>query len=180
MIVEGWNNNNYLQEYWEKIQSGEIIVGRELKRTIRKLIRDIDDDKYIYNSYDADLRIEFIESCCLMTKNEYYGKPIKLMLWQKAWISALYSFKNKKTGKRRFKRTLLMIARKNAKSETVAALLHAEFWVGQAASELIIGSCNSDTASILYEAFNTMRIQVDPQQNQTWRRSEERRVGKEC
>ena len=169
MIVEGWNNNNFLQEYWEKICSGEIIVGRDLKKTIRKLIRDIDDEKYIYNTYDADLRIEFIENCCLMTKNEYYGKPLQLMLWQKAWITALYSFKNAKTSKRRFKRSLLMIGRKNAKSETVAALLHAEFWVGQAASELIIGSCNSDTASILYEAFNTMRIQVDPKQAMTWR-----------
>jgi len=169
MIVEGWNNNNYLQEYWDKIQNGEILVGRELKRTIRKLIRDIEDEKYIFNTYDADLRIEFIETCCLMTKNEYYGKPMKLMLWQKAWITALYSFKNAKTGKRRFKRSLLMIGRKNAKSETVAALLFAEFWVGQVASELIVGSCNADTASILYEAFNTMRIQVDSKQATTWR-----------
>lgn len=169
MIVEGWNNNNYLQEYWEKIQSGEIIVGRELKRTIRKLIRDIESDKYIYNTYDSDLRIEFIESCCFMTKNEFYGKPMQLMLWQKAWITALYSFKNKKTGKRRFKRSLLMIGRKNGKTELMASLLHAEFWVGQAASELIVGSCNSDTASIIYEAFNTMRVQVDPKQAQTWR-----------
>ena len=169
MIVEGWKNNNYLQEYWQAIQNGEIIIGRELKRTIRKLIRDIESEKYTYNTYDADLRIEFIESCCFMTKNEFYGKPMKLMLWQKAWITALYSFKNKKTGKRRFKRSLLMIGRKNGKTELISSLLHAEFWVGQAASELIVGSCNSDTASIIYEAFNTMRIQVDPKQAATWR-----------
>lgn len=169
MIVEGWNNNNFLQDYWEKINSGEIIVGRELKKIIRKLIRDIDSEEYIYNTYDADLRIEFIEKCCFMTKNEYYGKPMTLMLWQKAWITALYSFKHKKTGKRRFKRSLLMIGRKNGKTELISSLLHAEFWVGQPASELIVGSCNSDTASIIYEAFNTMRIQVDPKQATTWR-----------
>lgn len=169
MIVEGWNNNNFLQDYWEKINSGEILVGRELKKTIRKLIRDIDSEEYIYNTYDADLRIEFIEKCCFMTKNEYFGKPMRLMLWQKAWITALYSFKHKKTGKRRFRRSLLMIGRKNGKTELISSLLHAEFWVGQPASELIVGSCNSDTASIIYEAFNTMRIQVDAKQASTWR-----------
>lgn len=169
MIVEGWKNNNYLQEYWEKIQNKEIIVGRELKRTIKKLIKDLESDKYIYNTYDADIRMEFMENCCFMTKNEYYGKPIKLMLWQKAWITALYSFKHKKTGKRRFKRSLLMIGRKNGKTELIAALLHAEFWVGQAASELIVGSCNSDTANIIYEAFNSMRTQTDPDQKLTWK-----------
>ena len=51
------------------------------------------------------------------------------MLWQKAFIEAFYSFKMTETGFDRFKKLLLLIARKNTKSETSSALANSEFIV---------------------------------------------------
>lgn len=115
--------SSFLLKYKEAIDSGEILVGQELYLEISKLIEDMKDtDTYIYDTSDAELRINFIENCVRLTKSPYYGKPMKLFLWQKAFIEALYSFKMKEESEAagfpidRFKRSLLLIARKNTKA----------------------------------------------------------------
>ena len=86
-------NNKYIQEYRQAIKSGEIVAGRELIDELDNLIRDMDDERYIFDTRDADLRIDFMEHCIRLTKSPFYGKPMKLLLWQKAFITAVYSFK---------------------------------------------------------------------------------------
>lgn len=124
------NSNGFLEQYYREIDDGKIIAGQELKMELRRLIADFDDDRYIYDCRDADFRIDFMENCVKLTKSPFYGQPMKLMLWQKAFISALYGFKmadmtyvvNSGTVNEyrkqidRFVRTLLLIARKNCKA----------------------------------------------------------------
>ncbi len=87
------HTNGWLEEYHQKIMSGEIIAGYELKDELSKLIEEMDDNRYIYDTRGADLRMEFMENCVKLTKSPFYGQPMKLMLWQKAFISAMYGFK---------------------------------------------------------------------------------------
>ena len=108
-------DNSYLLEYHARIESGEIIVGHELWLELCKLKEDIVTDAYIYDTKDALLRMDFMENCVRLTKSPYYNKPMVLMLWQKAFIEAVYSFKMTDTTLRRFKKVLLLIARKNTK-----------------------------------------------------------------
>lgn len=115
-------DNSYLLEYHARIESGEIIVGRELWAELERLREDILSEAYIYDTDDALLRMDFMENCIRLTKSPYYNKPMVLMLWQKAFIEAVYSFKMSDTTFRRFKKVLLLIARKNTKSETCSAL----------------------------------------------------------
>ena len=88
----------------------------------------------MYDTSKAHQIIDFMENCIRLTKAPFYNVPMKLMLWQKAWIEALYSFKmfDKDLNKYvdRFTETLLLIARKNAKSETSSALCDTEFLIG--------------------------------------------------
>ena len=93
MIDFSYNNNNYLQEYIKEIENGNIIVGIELKKMLYKLQNEINATDIKFNTKDADMRIEFIENFCKFTANKFYGKPFKLMLYQKAFITAWYSFK---------------------------------------------------------------------------------------
>ena len=115
MIIK---TNGYLEEYYEQIISGKIIAGLELKTELSKLIEDLDDERYIYDTSDADSRMDFMQNCVKLTKTPFYGKPMILMLWQKAFISAIYGFKMASDHTDRFRRILLLIARKNTKSET--------------------------------------------------------------
>ncbi|MCC8068385.1 MAG: hypothetical protein LIO71_01265 [Ruminococcus sp.] len=119
-------DNSYLLEYHAKIEAGEIIVGQELWQEIQNLKEDFCLDCYYYDTNDALLRMNFMENCVRLTKSPYYNKPMVLMLWQKAFIEAIYSFKMSETTFNRFKKVILLIARKNTKSETCSALALSE------------------------------------------------------
>ena len=157
-------DNSFLLEYHARIETGEIIVGRELWQELENLKEDFLNDAYIYNTEDALLRINFMENCVRLTKSPFYNKPMVLMLWQKAFIECVYSFKMSDTTFRRFKKVLLLIARKNTKSETCSALGLGEFFLGNAGSDIVCSSNDDNQASIIYDAIDTMRLLIDPEQ----------------
>lgn len=156
--------NGYLEEYYLKCKSGEIIVGRELMTELTNLYEDMHSSDYIYDTTDADIRMDFMENCVRLTKSPFYNKPMVLMLWQKAFISAVYSFKMPNTRLRRFKKVILLIARKNTKSETCSALGLTEFFLGNAGSDIVCSSNDDNQASIIYDAIDTMRLLIDPEE----------------
>ena len=161
--------DTYLWEYYSAIQSGEIIAGRELKTELEKLINDFDNPLYYYDTARANKKMLFMENCVRLTKSPYYGKPMKLMLWQKAFIEVIYSFRMTEDDTDRFKRVLLLIARKNTKSETCSGIALTELITGNEGSDIVCSSNDDNQANILYEAINTMRLMIDSKQRDTWK-----------
>lgn len=155
-------DNSFLLEYHARIETGEIIVGRELWQELNNLREDIITDAYIYDTHDALQRMDFMQNCVRLTKSPFYNKPMVLMLWQKAFIEAVYSFKMTDTTLRRFKKVLLLIARKNTKSETCSALGLTEFFLGNEGADIVCSSNDDNQASIIYDAIDTMRSLIDP------------------
>lgn len=169
-------DNSDLLRYKAEIEQGNIIAGRELYMELENLADDIQhNDAYYYDTEAARLRVDFMQGCIRLTKSPFYGQPMVLMLWQKAFIEALYSFKIAKelrdNGKiiDRFKKALLLIARKNAKSETCSGLGNAEFVVGNDGADLVCSSNDDAQASIVYDAMDTMRQLYDPRDLDTKR-----------
>jgi phage terminase large subunit-like protein len=164
---------SYLLEYREAIRKGEILAGVEMTAELDNLIADLDDPQYKYDTAKAELTIFFIENCVKLTKSPFYGKPMKLMLWQKALIEVAYSFKiqNIDTGEwvDRFQEVLLLIARKNGKTELIAALELAEMVLGRDGSDIICSGTNDSIASLCYDAIDTMRLLIDPDNKDTWK-----------
>lgn len=155
-------DNSYLLEYHAKIGAGEIIAGQELWQMLDNLAEDFQNEMFIYNTDDADLRMDFMQHCVRLTKSPFYGKPMTLMLWQKALIEATYSFKMSDSLLRRFQKVILLIARKNAKSETCAGLGLAEFFVGNAGQTICCSSNDDSQSKIIYNKIDTMREMIDP------------------
>ena len=162
-------DNSYLLEYHAKIETGDIIVGRELWKELNNLREDLLSDAYIYNIDDALQRMDFMEHCVRLTKSPFYNKPMVLMLWQKSFIEAVYSFKMSDTTLRRFKKVLFLIARKNTKSETCSALGLTEFFLGNAGADIVCSSNDDSQASLIYDAIDTMRMLIDPEDLDTKR-----------
>lgn len=170
-------SNGYLEEYREAIRLGDIIAGLELITELDNLLDDMNNPRYIYDTRDADLRIDFMENCIKLTKSPFYGKPMILMPWQKAFISAAYGFKmagqtftdaaGVKKYVDRFKKIILLIARKNTKSEMCSGLTLTESVMGNEGSDLVCSSNDDLQASILYDAIDTMRLLIDPEQIDT-------------
>ena len=170
---------NYLIQYRDAIRKGEIIAGYELITELDNLIADINDERYIYDTKDAEIRMDFMENCIRLTKSPFYGKPMKLMLWQKAFIEVLYSFKMRDitytdtqgnvNNVDRFQKALLLIGRKNTKSELCSALILTESIIGNEGADLVCSSNDDIQASILYDAIDVMRLMIDPEQLDTGR-----------
>lgn len=161
-------SNGYLEEYFSACNRGEFVVGAELLTELENLIDEMKSRDYIYDTTDADRRIDFMENCIRLTKSPFYGKPMKLLLFQKAFLSALYGFKMK-NGNDRFQRVLLLISRKNGKSEFCSALILTEMIIGGKGLDIVCSSNDDNQASILTEAVDTMRKMIDPENVDTWR-----------
>ena len=168
-------DNSFLLRYRAEAESGAVIIGQELWQELDNLAEDIKNDRYIYDRADALLRMDFMENCVKLTKSPFYGKPMVLMLWQKALIEAAYSFKMAEASAERgiwidrFKKVLLLIARKNCKSETSSALAESELIAGNPGSDIVASSNDDAQASIVYDAIDTMRRLIDPRDQDTKR-----------
>lgn len=168
-------DNSYLLEYRAKAETGEIVIGQELWMELDNLAEDIQNDRYIYNRDDALLRMDFMQNCVRLTKSPFYNKPMVLMLWQKALVEALYSFKmaqesaDRNMWIDRFKKLLLLISRKNTKSETSSALAESELIVGNPGADIVASSNDDAQASIVYDSIDTMRQLIDPKDLDTKR-----------
>ena len=114
--------NGHLERYYEDCKARRNVVGQELMAVLRRLMEDMAGDEWLYDTAEADRRMGFMEGVIRLTKSPFYGRPMRLMDWQKAFISTIYGFKTL-DGHQRFQRVLLLIGRKNTKSETSSALL---------------------------------------------------------
>lgn len=163
--------SNYLMQYWEEINQNKIIVGQELKTLLIKLVNDLNDDCYRYDTKEANLRIDFMESLCLQSKKPFYNKPLRLLLWQKAFIEVLYSFRKysdeQKQWIRRFQDVILLIARKNGKTTLMAADAHADLRIGDGGMDIVCTSNDDRQASLLWNEIDGMRKRIDPKSKWT-------------
>lgn len=168
-------DNSYLLEYRAKAETGEVVIGQDLWMELDNLADDLKNDRYIFDRHDALLRMDFLENCVRLTKSPFYNKPMVLMLWQKALIETMYSFKmaeesiNRGMWIDRFKKVLLLIARKNTKSEMSSGLSLSELIVGNPGADIVASSNDDAQASIVYDAIDTMRRLVDPRDQDTRR-----------
>lgn len=161
-------DNSFLLKYKAEIECGKIIVGQEMWQNLENLEEFLKyDDRYYYDTETANLRMNFMEHCVRLTKSPFYNQPMVLMLWQKALIEATYSFKRCETGYDKFQKIILLIARKNTKSETCSALGLAEFITGNEGEDIVCSSNDDNQASIVYDAIDTMRLLVDPKGQDT-------------
>lgn len=164
---------SWLLEYREAIRNGEIKAGIEMITELDNLLADLDDPQYRYDTELSDLIISFIENCCKLTVAPFYGKPFVLELWQKAFIEASFSFKIRSIDSgewvQRFQEILLLIARKNGKTELIAAILFTLLILGKAGSQIVCSGTNDNIASICYDTIDRMRLLVDPKSVDTWK-----------
>lgn len=166
-------DNSYLLEYKGKIEAGDIMAGQDMWMELDNLAEDFHDDRFRYDTTKSNLMISFIEECVRLTKSPFYNKPMKLLLWQKALIEASYSFKIMSMDLNdwvdRFLEILLLISRKNGKTELMAALELAEMILGTEGSDIICSGMDDGTSDLAFTTIDTMRLLMDPKSQDTWR-----------
>lgn len=116
---------DYVRRYAEAILSGEIVACNKVITVYKNLLKTAENGSHggrYYLDIEAGNRpIEFIETFCKQSKGTL-GAPIKLELFQKAFIQALFGFKDRETGFRKFKEGILLVGRKNGKSTLASGI----------------------------------------------------------
>ena len=163
----------YIEEYYNKISSGEINACKKIKAVYKKLVDDlkkpktvsflnkitdeVEEHTYIFDEQKADRPIQFIEKYCKHSKGKWAGKPVILELWQKAHIQALYGFVDKETGLRKYRKFILFVGKKNGKSTEGSGLgLYQLTSDGEGGAEVYSVATQKDQAKIIWEEAKRM------------------------
>lgn len=153
--------SDYLAEYTGKCKAGEIAAGRELMAMLDIMESHRKNPSVSFDTAEAGKRISFIESECRHFEAPFAGKPFILTLRQKAFITALYSFKifDAELGRRArlFQEFLLLAGRKTGKTPLMAAMNLAEFFCGPKGVKILCSSNDYEQASLMFDAINAMR-----------------------
>lgn len=151
---------NYINEYYQKITSGEIVVGHWIFLLYSYIIEGLEKKKFYYAPKKAARAIQFIETFC--HHNEGRTDLLKLELWQKAFISLIFGIVDE-NGTRQFREVFLVVARKNGKSLLAAAIIeYMVFLDGEYGARAYCIAPKLEQAEIVYNAF-WQSVQKEPE-----------------
>lgn len=163
----------FIEEYYNFILKNPNKVPNKVKKIYKKLVDDIKIPKevsffnkttgenethtYIFDATKSIRAINFIEKYCKQSKGKWNGKPLKLQLWQKAFIQAMFGFVDKDTGLRKYRKAILFVARKNGKSALAAAIANYMLTKdGEGGAEIYSVATKKDQAKIVWEEAKKM------------------------
>lgn len=132
---------------------------RRIKTVYARLAAESDmtDGLYVFDEARANRPIDFIQRFCKNSKGEWAGQPIRLELFQKAFIQALYGFINCDTGARRFREAFFLVGRKNAKTTLLAGLaLYMLIADGEGGAEVYSTATKYAQARLLFDECHNM------------------------
>lgn len=154
----------YIEEYYNKCKSGEIIIGKELMAQLEMLIYEITNAVVLNIQIDLEAsnkRISFIETKCKHYEAPFAGKPFILQLFQKAFIEAIFSIKiydyELERYVRKYQDVLFLVGRKNGKTPLIGAICLAEWFCGEMGKKILCASNDYDQADLMFQAINSMR-----------------------
>lgn len=154
--------DNWIYAYYQGINDGTYLVGQYIHRIYEYLIKGLQDKEFFFDAKKANDAIEWIEEHCFHTEGDLAPSPLRLEVWQKALISAIFGILDDK-GKRQFREVLLIIGRKNGKSLLASAIANYIFRCeGGFGARVYCIAPKLEQADIIYNTIWAM-IQLDPE-----------------
>lgn len=107
---------NPILEYWSRINDGSEVVCDKIYRWYKYLVWHMNNpDEYFYSPKRANHILEFAENYCCISKGDGAGSPVRLELWEKAHLAAVFGFIDI-NGFRQCRESVLIVGKKNGKS----------------------------------------------------------------
>ena len=125
------------------------------------LIRGLQEKQFFFDAKKAGNAIDWIEEHCFHTEGPLAPGSLKLELWQKAMISAIFGIVDK-DGHRQFREVVFVVARKNGKSLLASAIANYTFRVdGGYGSRVFCIAPKLEQADLVYSTVWNM-VTLDP------------------
>ena len=155
------NKTNWILTYYQKVKNGSVVVGKWIELLLTYLVDGLQKKEFFYDQKKANEVIDWVEDHCFHTEGPLAPQPLKLELWEKALIAAMYGIVDEK-GFRQFREVILIVARKNGKSLLAAALAKYEWWQGGYGSKVYNIAPKLAQADIIYNNIWQMTL-LDPE-----------------
>lgn len=141
----------YIDEYYKKIKSGEIVVGQWILKCYERIYEGLENQSFFYDGKKAKKAIKFIENFCHHSKGR--TDLVKLELWQKALVSLIFGI-IREDGRRQFREVIVIIARKNGKSLLASAIMaYVAFLDKEYGAEIYCLAPKLEQANIVFDSF---------------------------
>lgn len=145
--------NNYILEYYQKINDGTITAGLYIHLVYEMIIRGLEEKLFFYDQKKANKAIKFIENFCHHSKGALAPKLIKLELWQKAMISVIFGIMDE-DGYRQFREILIVIGRKCGKSLIASGIAeYMSYADGEHGADVYFLAPKLDQTDIVFNDF---------------------------
>ncbi|MDO5345310.1 MAG: terminase large subunit [Lachnospiraceae bacterium] len=143
--------------YWEEIRAGREVVGNKIRSTYKKLAYDIERPaEWHYSCARGKHIIEFAENYCRHSKGKFGGQPVRLELWEKALLAAIFGFVDNE-GLRKYREAILIVGKKNGKSLIASIVaLYMQAADGEAGPEIYAVATKRDQAKIIWTESKKM------------------------
>ena len=166
-------SDNWIFKYYQGIKNGTYITGRLITLLYEYLVKGLQEKQFFFDGHKANAAIDWIETHCFHTEGPLAPGFLKLEVWQKAMISAIFGIVDK-DGNRQFREVVLVVGRKNGKSLMASALGNYTFRVdGGYGARVFCIAPKFDQADIIYNCIWQM-IQLDPEWQELKEHTDER------
>lgn len=162
MKQTGKEKDNCILAYYQGLKDGSIVAGRYIHLLMDYLVSGLESKSFFFDQKKANAAIEWIETHCFHTEGPLAPGSLKLELWQKAFLSAMFGVCDS-SGARQFREVVLVVARKNGKSLLASGVGNYEFRVdGGYGAKVFCLAPKLEQADIIYNNVWQM-IQLDPE-----------------
>ena len=152
--------------YAKLVIQGEIIANKWVKLACERHLKDLKRSKedpdfpWEFDEEKGWRPIRFIEKKCHPTKGSF--EHLVMQPWQHFVVGNMFGWVNKTTGVRRYRESLIFVARKNGKTELESGLAdYMAGFDGENGPNVYFLANSQKQASLLYEGSRTM-IQKSP------------------
>lgn len=148
---------NPVLEYWNLIESGKETVSQKVYIFYKYLAQQVNfPGEFFYSPKRANHVLEFAENYCKISKGSGAGKPVRLELWEKAHLAAVFGFIDI-NGNRQCRESLLIVGKKNGKSLLASIVgLYMLVGDGEPGPEIYAVATKRDQAKIIWTEAKRM------------------------
>lgn len=148
---------NPVLEYWEEIESGREVVSHKIYVMYKYLAHLINNPgEYFYSAKRANHILEFAENYCKISKGAGAGKPVRLELWEKAMLAAVFGIIDI-NGNRLCREVILIVGKKNGKSLLASIVgLYLLVGDGEPGPEVYAVATKRDQSKIIWQEAKRM------------------------
>ena len=154
--------NDFILEYYQQIKDGRVTVGRWVRLVYEYIVHGLQSKEFFYDSKKANSAISFIENRVHHTEGRLAPNLLKLELWQKAMVAAIFGIVDQ-SGNRQFREVVGVLSRKQGKSLLAVGIAeNCLFNDGEYGGRIFCVAPKLDQADIVYSNI-WQSITLDPE-----------------